>query len=106
MNSSKRLTGIPILKSVKARWQWQFCGQGTRKPSSGLTTWPRRLMTPCCANSCSIGSTFDRAQQAIRDQKLEVAKKLAAKFAEFDHRAYLYLKIAEETIKSTKSDAY
>ena len=48
---------------------------------------------------------FDRAQQAIRDQKLEVAKKLAAKIAEFDQRAYLYLKIAEESIKSTKSDA-
>lgn len=48
---------------------------------------------------------FDRAQQAIRDQKLDVAKKLAAKVAELDQRAYLYLKIAEESIKSTKSDA-
>lgn len=48
---------------------------------------------------------FDRAQQAIRDQKLDVAKKLASKVAELDQRAYLYLKIAEESIKSTKSDA-
>ncbi len=48
---------------------------------------------------------FDRAQQAIKDQKLDVAKKLASKVAELDQRAYLYLKIAEESIKSTKNDA-
>jgi hypothetical protein len=48
---------------------------------------------------------FDRSQQAIGEKKLDVAKTRAAKVTELDQRAYLYLKIAEESIKSTKNDA-
>jgi hypothetical protein len=41
---------------------------------------------------------------AIREKKLEEARKLAGKVAELDQRAYLYSKIAEELIKQTRSD--
>lgn len=47
---------------------------------------------------------FERAQQATSDKKLDEAKRFAAKVAELDQRAYLYLKIAEASIKQTKSD--
>jgi hypothetical protein len=41
---------------------------------------------------------FDRAQRAIRDRKLEEARKLAAKVDQLDQRAYLYSRIAEESL--------
>jgi hypothetical protein len=42
---------------------------------------------------------FDRAQRAIKDKKLDEARKLAANVQELDQRAHLYLKIAEESLK-------
>jgi hypothetical protein len=42
---------------------------------------------------------FDRAQGAIKDQKLDEARKLAAKVDELDQRAFLYSRIAEELLK-------
>lgn len=48
---------------------------------------------------------FDRTQKAIEERKLDVAKALAAKVIELDQRAYLYSKIAEESIKIIKNDA-
>jgi hypothetical protein len=42
---------------------------------------------------------FDRAQGAIKDKKLDEARKLAAKVEELDQRAHLYLSIAEESLK-------
>lgn len=42
---------------------------------------------------------FDRAQRAIKDQKLDEAHKLAAKVEELDQRAWLYSRIAEDSIK-------
>jgi len=42
---------------------------------------------------------FDRAQRAIKDQKLDEAHRLAAKVEELDQRAWLYSRIAEESIK-------
>jgi tetratricopeptide (TPR) repeat protein len=47
---------------------------------------------------------FDRAQDAIRDQKLGEARKLAAKVDELDQRAFLYSRIAEELLKE-RADA-
>lgn len=46
---------------------------------------------------------FERAQQAV-SQDLGQAQKLAEKVRELDLRAYLFSKIAEETIKQTKID--
>jgi len=48
---------------------------------------------------------FDRAQRALKDKKIEEARKLAAKVDELDQRAYLYSQIATESIKQTKNDA-
>ncbi|MCM3872825.1 MAG: hypothetical protein ND895_19260 [Pyrinomonadaceae bacterium] len=45
---------------------------------------------------------FFRAQAAIRDKKLDEARKLAEKVGEIDRRAYLYLTIAEEFLKTTE----
>jgi hypothetical protein len=42
---------------------------------------------------------FDRAQRAIKDKKLDEARKLAAKVDELDQRAFLYSRIAEESLK-------
>lgn len=45
---------------------------------------------------------FLRAQAAIKDKKLDEARKLAEKVPEIDRRAYLYLTIAEEFLKQTE----
>lgn len=42
---------------------------------------------------------FERTQRALKDQKLDEARKLAAKVEELDQRAYLYSRIAEESLK-------
>lgn len=42
---------------------------------------------------------FDRSQRAVKDKKLDEARKLAAKVEELDQRAHLYLGIAEESLK-------
>jgi tetratricopeptide (TPR) repeat protein len=42
---------------------------------------------------------FDRALGAIKDQKLDEARKLAVKVDEVDQRAFLYSRIAEELLK-------
>ncbi len=42
---------------------------------------------------------FNRTEAAIKDKKLEEARKLAARVDELDQRAYLYLRIAEESLK-------
>ncbi|MGZ8844640.1 MAG: hypothetical protein ACXW18_13315, partial [Pyrinomonadaceae bacterium] len=42
---------------------------------------------------------FDRAQQAIKDQKFDEARRLAAKVEELDQRAFLYSRIAEALLK-------
>jgi len=42
---------------------------------------------------------FDRSQRAVKDKKLDEARKLAAKVEELDQRAHLYLSIAEESLK-------
>ncbi len=42
---------------------------------------------------------FDRTQRAIKDQKLDEARRLAAQVDELDQRAWLYSRIAEESIK-------
>jgi hypothetical protein len=47
---------------------------------------------------------FDRAQAAIKDQKPGEARKLAAKVDELDQRAFLYSRIAEESLKE-RADA-
>ena len=45
---------------------------------------------------------FDRAQRAIKDQKLDEARKHAGRVEELDQRAYLYSRIAEESLKLNK----
>ena len=47
---------------------------------------------------------FERAQKATQEKRLAEAKGLAAKVEEIDQRAYLYLKIAEQSIKRTRND--
>jgi hypothetical protein len=47
---------------------------------------------------------FDRSLGAVKDQKLGEARKLAAKVDELDQRAFLYSRIAEESLKE-KADA-
>jgi len=42
---------------------------------------------------------FDRAQRAVKDKKLDEARKLAGNVQELDQRAHLYLRIAEESLK-------
>jgi hypothetical protein len=42
---------------------------------------------------------FNRTEVAIKDKKLDEARKLAAKVDELDQRAYLYLRVAEESLK-------
>ena len=48
---------------------------------------------------------FFRAEAAIKDQKLDEARKLAEKVGEIDRRAYLYLTIAEEFLKQTEDQS-
>lgn len=43
--------------------------------------------------------SFDRAQQAIKDQKFDEARKLAARVDELDLRTFLYSRIATESLK-------
>jgi tetratricopeptide (TPR) repeat protein len=42
---------------------------------------------------------FERAQRAIKDKKLDEARKLALRVEELDQRAWLYSRIAEESLK-------
>jgi hypothetical protein len=42
---------------------------------------------------------FNRTEDAIKDQNLNDARRLAAKVDELDQRAYLYFRIAEESLK-------
>jgi hypothetical protein len=42
---------------------------------------------------------FDRTLRAVKDQKLDEARKLAARVEELDQRAWLYSQIAEESLK-------
>jgi hypothetical protein len=48
---------------------------------------------------------FERTQKAIKDKNFAEARRLAGKVVELDQRAYLFLKIAEELIKRTRSDS-
>jgi hypothetical protein len=48
---------------------------------------------------------FNRAQRALKEKKIDEARKLAAKVDELDQRAYLYSQIVTESIKQTKNDA-
>lgn len=45
---------------------------------------------------------FDRAQAAIKERRIEEARRLAGKVSELDQRAYLYSRIAEESLKQTR----
>jgi hypothetical protein len=42
---------------------------------------------------------FDRTLRSLKDQKLDDARRLAGKVGELDQRAYLYFRIAEESLK-------
>ncbi len=42
---------------------------------------------------------FERAQRAIKDQQLDEARKLALRVEELDQRAWLYSRIADESLK-------
>lgn len=42
---------------------------------------------------------FERTQSAVKDKKLDEARRLAAKVDELDQRAWLYSRIAEESLK-------
>jgi len=48
---------------------------------------------------------FSRAQAAIKDKRLDDARRLASKVPELDRRAYLYSNIAEESIKQSNDQA-
>jgi hypothetical protein len=48
---------------------------------------------------------FNRAQKALKDKKLDEARRLAVKVDELDQRAYLYSQIATESIKQSRNDA-
>ena len=47
---------------------------------------------------------FQRSQGALKEKKIEEARKLAARVEEADQRAYLYAQIATESLKQTKND--
>lgn len=47
---------------------------------------------------------FNRTQRATKEKKLDEARRLAAKVAELDQRAFLYSQIVTESIKQTKND--
>ena len=48
---------------------------------------------------------FNRAQRALKEKKIDEARRLAAKVDEVDQRAYLYSLIATESLKQNKNDA-
>ncbi|MGZ8846589.1 MAG: hypothetical protein ACXW3C_09015, partial [Pyrinomonadaceae bacterium] len=48
---------------------------------------------------------FDRAQGALKEKKIDEARRLAARVEEPDQRAYLYAQIATESLKQNKNDA-
>jgi hypothetical protein len=48
---------------------------------------------------------FDRAQRALKANRIEEARQLAAKVDQLDQRAFLYSRIATESMKQTKNDA-
>jgi hypothetical protein len=48
---------------------------------------------------------FNRSQKLLKDKKIDEARRLAAKVEEADQRAYLYAKIADESLKQKKDDA-
>jgi hypothetical protein len=48
---------------------------------------------------------FDRAQRALKANRIEEAHKLAAKVDQLDQRAFLYSRIATESMKQTKNDS-
>jgi hypothetical protein len=48
---------------------------------------------------------FNRSQKLLNDKKLDEARWLAAKVEEPDQRAYLYAKIADDSLKQKKNDA-
>jgi hypothetical protein len=47
---------------------------------------------------------FNRSQTLLKDKKVDEARRLAAKVEEPDQRAYLYAKIADESLKQKKGD--
>ncbi len=47
---------------------------------------------------------FNRSQRAIKEKRIDEARKLATRVDELDQRAYLYSQIAAESIKQTKND--
>ena len=49
---------------------------------------------------------FLRSQAAIKDKKLDEARKLAERVGEVDRRAYLYSTIAEEFLKQTEDQSH
>ncbi len=48
---------------------------------------------------------FNRSQKQLKEKKVDEARRLAAKVEEPDQRAYLYAKIADESLKQKKDDA-
>jgi len=50
-------------------------------------------------------SYFVRSQKLLKDKKIDEARRLAARIEEPDQRAYLYAKIADESLKQKKDDA-
>jgi hypothetical protein len=48
---------------------------------------------------------FYRAQSALKEKKIDEARRLAARVDEPDQRAYLYAQIATESLKQNKNDA-
>jgi hypothetical protein len=47
---------------------------------------------------------FTRSQKLLKDKKMDEARRLAARVEEPDQRAYVYSKIADESLKQKKSD--
>jgi len=47
---------------------------------------------------------FDRAQRALKEKRLDDARRLAAKIDSLDQRAFLYSRIATESMKLTRND--
>jgi hypothetical protein len=47
---------------------------------------------------------FTRSQKLLKDKKIDEARRLAARVEEPDQRAYLYAKIADESLKQKKTD--
>ena len=48
---------------------------------------------------------FSRAQRALKEKRINEARRLAAKVDELDERAYIYSQIATESLKQTRNDA-